>query len=111
MAPDYVLAHESICDKLIEQMKKYIVGFYGERPLQDGNYPKIINEKHYCLLYTSWSVCSCWKRYVKEISVQLTCKTQSKRLPGRISRESLQRLWRDFCRKNIVMRRFFGRRQ
>ena len=47
VAPDYVLAHESICDKLIEQMKKYIVGFYGERPLQDGNYPKIINEKHY----------------------------------------------------------------
>lgn len=46
-----------------------------------------------------------------ETSVQLTCKAQSKRLPGRISRESLQRLWRDFCRKNIVMRRFFGRRQ
>ena len=57
-----------------------------------------------------WSVCSCWKRYVKETSVQLTCKAQSKRLPGRISRESLQRLWRDLCRKNIVMRRFFGRR-
>ena len=48
---------------------------------------------------------------VKEKSVQLTCKAQSKRLPGRISRESLQRLWRGFCRKNIVMRRFFGRRQ
>lgn len=47
VAPDYVLAHESIYEKLIEQMKKYIVGFYGERPLQDGNYPKIINEKHY----------------------------------------------------------------
>lgn len=47
VAPDYVLAHESIYDKLIEQMKKYIVGFYGERPLQDANYPKIINEKHY----------------------------------------------------------------
>ena len=47
VAPDYVLAHEKIYDKLIEQMKKYIVGFYGERPLQDGNYPKIINEKHY----------------------------------------------------------------
>ena len=47
VAPDYVLAHESIYEKLIEQMKKYIVGFYGERPLQDDNYPKIINEKHY----------------------------------------------------------------
>ena len=47
MAPDDALAHEKIYDKLIEQMKKYIVGFYGERPLQDGNYPKIINEKHY----------------------------------------------------------------
>ena len=58
-----------------------------------------------------WSVCSCWKRYVKETSVQLICKARSKRLTEPISLELLQRLWRDFCRKNIVMRRFFGRRQ
>lgn len=47
VAPDYVMAQASVKDKLIMEMKKYIALFYGENPLQSGEYPKIINKKHF----------------------------------------------------------------
>lgn len=47
VAPDYIYCHESIKDKLIEAMKKEVVLQYGERPLDNNDYGKIINEKHF----------------------------------------------------------------
>lgn len=47
VAPDYVLVHESVKEKLIEQLKKSIHHFYSNDPLNDYNYGKIINEKQF----------------------------------------------------------------
>jgi len=47
VAPDYVLAHESIKQKLIGEMKIAIQSMYGARPHESPNFPKIINEKHF----------------------------------------------------------------
>ncbi len=47
VAPDYVLADESIRDELIEEMKNQIKKQFGESPINNKNYGKIINEKHF----------------------------------------------------------------
>ena len=50
VAPDYLLAHKSIKDKLIEEITKEVKIQYGEEPLENDNFPKIINEKHFSRL-------------------------------------------------------------
>jgi aldehyde dehydrogenase (NAD+) len=47
IAPDYLLVHKSIKNKLIEYIKKYIIEFYGENPIESIDYAKIINKKHF----------------------------------------------------------------
>lgn len=47
VAPDYILAHKSIKDKLIEEMKREICKQYGDAPTENPNYPKIINSRHF----------------------------------------------------------------
>lgn len=47
VAPDYVLVDESIKDDLIKEMKRQIVSMYGERPLENPAYGKMINQKHF----------------------------------------------------------------
>lgn len=47
VAPDYVLAEESIKDELLEYVKKEIRRQYGKHPLQNPSYGKIINQKHF----------------------------------------------------------------
>ncbi len=47
VAPDYILCHESVKDKLIENIKKEIKAQFGENPLENKNYGKIINQKHF----------------------------------------------------------------
>lgn len=47
VAPDYLLCHSSVKDKLIEEIKKQIALQYGEKPLENASYGKIINEKHF----------------------------------------------------------------
>ncbi|MDF2589246.1 MAG: aldehyde dehydrogenase [Anaerocolumna sp.] len=46
VAPDYVYVHSQVKDKFIKYLKKYITVFFGNDPLNNPNYPKIINEKH-----------------------------------------------------------------
>lgn len=46
VAPDYVIAHESIADKLAESLKKYIAKLY-PNALSNDDYGKIISERHY----------------------------------------------------------------
>lgn len=47
IAPDYVIAHESIYEQLLEAMRAEIVKQYGDHPLRNAQYGKIINAKHY----------------------------------------------------------------
>ncbi len=47
VAPDYILCERDIKEKLIEELKKQIKLQYGEKPLENKAYGKIINKKHY----------------------------------------------------------------
>lgn len=47
VAPDYILCHEDIQDELISAIKREIVRQFGRRPLENPNYGKIINERHF----------------------------------------------------------------
>lgn len=47
IAPDYVLAQRDVKDKLIDEMKKYIVKFYGENPMESEDYPRVISKSQY----------------------------------------------------------------
>jgi aldehyde dehydrogenase (NAD+) len=47
VAPDYLLAHNSIKQSLLNALKKYIRQFFGENPKTSPDYCRIINEKHF----------------------------------------------------------------
>lgn len=47
VAPDYIYCHESVHDKLIAELKKQIRLQFGAAPLENPNYGKIINKKHF----------------------------------------------------------------
>ncbi len=47
VAPDYVLVEASVKEQLVEEIRKQIKKQYGEKPLENPDYGKIINEKHY----------------------------------------------------------------
>ena len=47
VAPDYIYCHREIKDELIRQIQKQIKKQFGSAPLNNKNYGKIINEKHF----------------------------------------------------------------
>ena len=47
VAPDYVLAHRSILEPLAQEMKKCIDRFFGEHPLANSEFPRMVNGKHF----------------------------------------------------------------
>ena len=47
VAPDYVLCEKSIKDELVAEIKNQIKKQYGENPLNNSDYGKIINSKHF----------------------------------------------------------------
>lgn len=47
IAPDYILVDETVGEALLEALEKEIVRQYGEDPLSDPDYGRIVNEKHY----------------------------------------------------------------
>ncbi len=47
VAPDYVLVHEAVKEKLIAAMKDSVKKFFSDTPEQSYNYGKIINEKQF----------------------------------------------------------------
>ncbi len=47
VAPDYILCQKDIKAEFIKEVKKQIKKQYGENPLANKNYGKIINEKHF----------------------------------------------------------------
>ncbi len=52
VAPDYVLVDKGIKDQLISLMKDEIRRQFGEKPLENKDYPKIINERRFVHLST-----------------------------------------------------------
>ena len=47
VAPDYIYCHKSVKEKLIKELKKQIILQYGVDPLNNDNYPKVINKKQF----------------------------------------------------------------
>lgn len=47
VAPDYILCQKSVKDEFVKEICKQIKKQYGENPLQNPDYGKIINEKHF----------------------------------------------------------------
>lgn len=47
VAPDYILCESSVKDKFISEVIKQIKKQYGDHPLENKDYGKIINEKHF----------------------------------------------------------------
>ena len=47
VAPDYILCDKSIKDELLKEIVSQIKKQYGEKPLSNKDYGKIINEKHF----------------------------------------------------------------
>ena len=47
VAPDYIWCHRSVKDKLVEEICKQIKKQFGENPLENSDYGRIVNEKHH----------------------------------------------------------------
>ena len=47
VAPDYILCHKDVKDKLVLHLKKEIAKQYGDEPLKNADYGKLINKKHF----------------------------------------------------------------
>lgn len=47
VAPDYIYCHKQVKDELIKEIKKQIELQFGKNTLENKNYGKIINEKHF----------------------------------------------------------------
>ncbi len=47
VAPDYILCHYSVKDALVKEIIKQIKAQFGENPLENPSYGKLINEKHF----------------------------------------------------------------
>ena len=50
VAPDYILCEKSVKDEFVAEVVKQIKKQYGEKPLENKDYGKIINEKHFSRL-------------------------------------------------------------
>jgi aldehyde dehydrogenase (NAD+) len=47
VCPDYLLVHREVKEELLSAMKKYIRIFYGDKPCENEEFPRIVNEKHF----------------------------------------------------------------
>ncbi len=47
VAPDYLLVHDSVKDKLVTALKEAVLKFFGDKPEDSYSYGKIINEKQF----------------------------------------------------------------
>ena len=52
VAPDFILCHKSVKEKLITHLHRELHRQFGENPLKNPNYGKIINRKHFDRLMT-----------------------------------------------------------
>lgn len=47
VAPDYILCHSSVKDAFVKEVCKQVKKQYGENPLNNPDYGKIVNQKHF----------------------------------------------------------------
>lgn len=47
VAPDYVLCHESIRDRLVKELTRQIRLMWGKEPLRNPDLPRIVNRRHF----------------------------------------------------------------
>lgn len=47
VAPDYILVHSKVKERFITHLKTAITSFYGENPLLNPDYGRIVSEKHF----------------------------------------------------------------
>lgn len=47
VAPDYILCHKDVKEELLRHISAEIARQFGEKPLENENYGKIINDKHF----------------------------------------------------------------
>ena len=47
IAPDYVLINKKVKDEFINELRKILKEFLGENPVENEDYPKIVNERHF----------------------------------------------------------------
>lgn len=47
VAPDYILCQNSVKDEFIAEVKKQVAAQFGKKPLENPDFGKIINEKHF----------------------------------------------------------------
>lgn len=47
VAPDYILVHESVKERLATLIQREIIRFLGEDPLDNPEFPRIVNQKHF----------------------------------------------------------------
>ena len=50
VAPDYVLAHADIADKLVDEIRKSVNDFYGADPQRSGDFARISSPRHFSRL-------------------------------------------------------------
>lgn len=70
IAPDYLMLHKSVKEKLIDRIKRTIVEFYGDDAKHSKDYGRIINERHFARLST----------YIGDGDIIFGGKTDSKEL-------------------------------
>ncbi len=47
VAPDYLFIHKDVKKKFVEEFKLCVENMFGENPLENKDFPKIINKKHF----------------------------------------------------------------
>lgn len=47
VAPDYILVHERVHDRLVEELKAAVLEFYGDSPIDSPDYGRIVNQRHH----------------------------------------------------------------
>ena len=47
VAPDYLYCHQAVKEPLLEEIRRQITLQFGPRPLENPNYGRIVNEKHF----------------------------------------------------------------
>lgn len=78
VAPDYVAVHSSVKEKFLEELKRQIKAQYGEYPLKNADYGKIITQKHYeriCRLIDEKKVCYGGRRDDRALRIEPTVMT------------------------------------
>lgn len=47
VAPDYMIVHKDVKNRLLKDIKKTIEEFYGQETIKSPDYPRIINQRHF----------------------------------------------------------------